>query len=1056
MYSKPNRTSWLLMFTIGCCLAGMNPIAWGIDNHGGVNPLLDYNPATQTHAAYFGFGWYNIGLTFETSELTEIAASNSRTILITEVGDIGDPVQFTPSIIAKFDQAQSLGLEIMVGLSRYSGYLEGVEPNDPGTYQPLSGWVNLVKNHPALLAWMIGDENDLYPLTLQDVLDTAQVIHALDPGHQVVQNFSGFASSQSTVLSYMNGTDVLAMDYYAEYNWTPEFGGSGTYLEKAHAFADTAATNGFSYVQMVQGFGPDLGGLSDQRFPTAAEYRWNVFAALASAGARGIINFTYANSPGWYSDPSAFPSFRDNVVAPVFGELKEIQHAMETGYNVGAVNLSWSEPGWSAVYNRISQLLLYDEQMNQYYLILTNNGGDSKEVTVTVSNLPVAIPNLNVRVSKTEETIAVTDQGGGSYQFIDTLGNHEVILYAFGDFAAEAEPPILGVTPDTHSVDCSAGTTTFNVQNNGSSLALNPGFEEPGSDAGLHWLVQTFGGNWTYDQNNSSAAWEGQDSVLVDPNAGGIMIYQNIVIPAAGDYIWSTYVKNEGAGTTSVGLWLFGGDGPTDDITPFEITAGSGWQEISKPISLTAGIHECRLFAWSSTTSHAVRWDAAQMALASASMNWTATVIEGGSWLSIISGSSGAGNGTISVSFTENTANSPRTGIIRVTAPGATGSPKDVTVTQGRNPALPLVPGQEILKGFSYGPWGVPIPGQTYIDVFNDRPLEPRPPEPSTWRERIYANTEGIYAIQGLAMGDLENSGTNKVWKATKVNSYIVLSESDYVWGAGELTNEHNKWSSLNPANYDTRGIAIGDADNDGTPELIWAQRAGNIEQVVAYTWDGTHFSYKGTLLSASDGSRCHGVSVGDADNDGVNDVVLAWGGAEGPVTIYKAHWDGMTFSWGDTIRAWSETGYKVLTVAVGDPDNDNVNEVMISFGWPSAYWVVDSLKWNGASWDTTRDFTDLWMGGQGYYIIALAIGNADNLCYYDADFNKDHYVNFTDLATFASNWLRCDCSTSSGWCGGVDMNQDERVNWSDFSVLAGSWLKCTDPQDENCDSTCP
>jgi len=63
-------------------------------------------------------------------------------------------------------------------------------------------------------------------------------------------------------------------------------------------------------------------------------------------------------------------------------------------------------------------------------------------------------------------------------------------------------------------------------------------------------------------------------------------------------------------------------------------------------------------------------------------MPWTATVTSGDSWLLISSGASGTNSGTITCSFTANTSTSAHTGTIRVTASGATGSPKDVTVTQ--------------------------------------------------------------------------------------------------------------------------------------------------------------------------------------------------------------------------------------------------------------------------------------------------------------------------------------------------------------------------------------
>ncbi|NIR95398.1 MAG: BACON domain-containing protein, partial [Gammaproteobacteria bacterium] len=63
-------------------------------------------------------------------------------------------------------------------------------------------------------------------------------------------------------------------------------------------------------------------------------------------------------------------------------------------------------------------------------------------------------------------------------------------------------------------------------------------------------------------------------------------------------------------------------------------------------------------------------------------MNWTATVTSGGSWLTITSGGSGTNSGTIVVDYTANSNPSQRQGTIRVDAPGAQNSPTDVTVTQ--------------------------------------------------------------------------------------------------------------------------------------------------------------------------------------------------------------------------------------------------------------------------------------------------------------------------------------------------------------------------------------
>ena len=66
-------------------------------------------------------------------------------------------------------------------------------------------------------------------------------------------------------------------------------------------------------------------------------------------------------------------------------------------------------------------------------------------------------------------------------------------------------------------------------------------------------------------------------------------------------------------------------------------------------------------------------------------MSWTSSVVSGGDWLSITSGSSGSNTGTISCGYTANTGTTSRTATIRVTASGATGSPADVKITQAAN-----------------------------------------------------------------------------------------------------------------------------------------------------------------------------------------------------------------------------------------------------------------------------------------------------------------------------------------------------------------------------------
>jgi subtilisin-like proprotein convertase family protein/pimeloyl-ACP methyl ester carboxylesterase len=61
---------------------------------------------------------------------------------------------------------------------------------------------------------------------------------------------------------------------------------------------------------------------------------------------------------------------------------------------------------------------------------------------------------------------------------------------------------------------------------------------------------------------------------------------------------------------------------------------------------------------------------------------WTASVVSGGSWLHITSGTSGANTGQVKLSYSANTGQNTRQGKVRIVADGAAHSPTDITITQ--------------------------------------------------------------------------------------------------------------------------------------------------------------------------------------------------------------------------------------------------------------------------------------------------------------------------------------------------------------------------------------
>jgi hypothetical protein len=80
----------------------------------------------------------------------------------------------------------------------------------------------------------------------------------------------------------------------------------------------------------------------------------------------------------------------------------------------------------------------------------------------------------------------------------------------------------------------------------------------------------------------------------------------------------------------------------------------------------------------------------------SGTMNWTASVVSGASFLSITTGVSGVNDGAVTVAATANTTGVERSGTIRINAPGAANSPVEVTLTQAASaPLLRIAPTEQ-------------------------------------------------------------------------------------------------------------------------------------------------------------------------------------------------------------------------------------------------------------------------------------------------------------------------------------------------------------------------
>ena len=155
------------------------------------------------------------------------------------------------------------------------------------------------------------------------------------------------------------------------------------------------------------------------------------------------------------------------------------------------------------------------------------------------------------------------------------------------------------------------------------------------------------------------------------------------------------------------------------------------------------------------------------------------------------------------------------------------------------------------------------------------------------------------------------------------------------------------------------RSVAIGDANNDGVNDIV-------IGTEVSPEYELKSYSSKGWPTNIADlNMLVYSVAVGDANNDGKKEIVA---GLSTGVRMYENKSGG----WVETNI--DELEVSVRSVAIGDADNDNKNEVVVATGFSAEKEVImykyepDLLEWGRI--DIADTPTPVY---------SIAIGDADN-----------------------------------------------------------------------------
>jgi hypothetical protein len=263
-------------------------------------------------------------------------------------------------------------------------------------------------------------------------------------------------------------------------------------------------------------------------------------------------------------------------------------------------------------------------------------------------------------------------------------------------------------------------------------------------------------------------------------------------------------------------------------------------------------------------------------------------------------------------------------------------------------------------------------------------------------RIRMYENKSGGWVetnistkqegVRSLAIGDANNDGQNDVAAGLSFNSKDVRI----------YENKSGGWieTNISDISYMAVSVAIGDANNDGQNEVVVGKFNNTPNDYNLRMYENVSGGWVETNISDTP-VYVDSVAIGDANNDGKNEVVIGLSTATNEVRIYE----NKTGKWVETNI--SDAPYTVQTIAIGDANNDGKNDVVIGMGYSGATTKLLRMYENKSGGWVETNISD-----EPTHVSSVAIGDANN------DGNKDVVIG---LST-ATNEVRIYENKTGKW----------------------------------------
>jgi FG-GAP-like repeat/Bacterial pre-peptidase C-terminal domain/FG-GAP repeat len=219
----------------------------------------------------------------------------------------------------------------------------------------------------------------------------------------------------------------------------------------------------------------------------------------------------------------------------------------------------------------------------------------------------------------------------------------------------------------------------------------------------------------------------------------------------------------------------------------------------------------------------------------------------------------------------------------------------------------------------------------------------------------------GSNTPQQIALSDLNGDGDLDVVAANYFGGLFGSGSVTVMLGHGDGTFDPPVGYSAGVYNV---GLAIGDVDGDGKPDIVTTAVNDSTVHVLRNNGDGT-FGPDASYLVASDPN---GVALGDFNGDGALDIVTtSFNDSSGNLVIVLLnHGDG-AFDAGVHYFA----GYYTYAVAVGDVNADGALDIVATNYYDNTVAVLDN---NGDGTFASPSFYNT----TGYYPVSVALGDVN------------------------------------------------------------------------------